>query len=276
LPNCRRGGIMVVFKLRLIILGLILTVCLGNSCLLAAEISIPLPADAVKISEKNINVGPIKSTAEIYRTYLTQNKINAFYKKEMLSAGWAQDKSGIFMKNGYTATITSTPIENEGGAIQFMVLTSKLPDTDQVLAARKKNPDKVNFMPIYPGSIQNFLWDTPMGVSGSYGTESSIQEVIFFYKSGMLNYGWSLYSEQPIKDEVATNYPGYNKSNPPVKSSSATLRFHRKKGESCVIMITSITGMEPLPEGEQLVDKNAGLITKTTILTVYNEARGFN
>jgi hypothetical protein len=264
---------MIVLKLRLIILGLILVACWGGPWLWAAEISVPLPADAVKISEKNTSIGPFKSTVEIYQSYLAQNKIDAFYKKEMLRAGWIQNKSGLFTKNGYSAVITSSPIKNKEGAVQFLVATSKIPDKEMLLAERKAKPDKVNFMPVYPGCIQNFLWDLPTGVSGSYETESSVQDVIFFYKSGMLNYGWYLYSEVPLKSEVI-NYPGQDKANPPVTSSSASLRFRKKSGESCVIMINNISSMEFLLPGEQLVDtKNINLSSKTTILVVYNDQK---
>jgi hypothetical protein len=270
---------MMVFKLRPIMLGLIAVVCLGISLLWAAEISVPLPADAVKIAEKIMDKGPLKSTVETYQSYFAPNKINAFYKKEMPRAGWAQNKGGLsFVKNGYLAVISCGTSKDEAGAVQFMIITTKIPDPDQILAARKTTPDKVNFMPIYPGCMQNFLYDTPTGISGSYETESGIQEVIFFYKSGMLNYGWSLYSEIPLKEEIV-KVPESIKSNTPVTSSSATLRFHRKAGESCVIMIRSVSGMEEyLLPGEQLVDeKSAKLVPKkTTILVVYNEQKRIN
>jgi hypothetical protein len=263
---------MIAFKLRAIMLGLILVFCWG-SLLQAAEINVPLPEDAVQISEKNMETGPIKAMVEIYQSNLTQNKINAFYKKEMLRAGWTQQKDGPFMKNGYMAVISPSPLKNGAGPVQFMIITSKIPDSEQILAMRKSTPDKLNFMPIYPGCAQNFLLDSPMGISGSYGTESSTEEVVFFYKSGMLKYGWNLYSEVPIKETVVKS-PVTDKSNTPVTSVSATLRFHRKVGESCVIMINSISGAESLLPGEQLVDKNASLLPKrTTILVVYNEQK---
>ncbi|MCK9431144.1 MAG: hypothetical protein M0R17_14315 [Candidatus Omnitrophica bacterium] len=266
---------MIVYKLRLLIIGLFFVVYAGCPLLLAAEISIPLPADAVKISEKIINAGPVKSTVEIYQSFLSQNRIIAFYKKEMLRAGWAQNKSGLFMREGYTAAITTSPLRNQAGAAQFVVITSKIPDAEEVLAARKAKPDKLEFMPIYPGCIQNFLWDTSMGVSGSYETEDDIGEVIFFYKSAMLRYDWNLYSEVPIKVEEV-KYPGY-KSDKPATSTSASLRFHRKVGESCVIMITSVSGLEYMLEGEKLVEgAAANSPVKTTILIVYNEQKGIN
>jgi hypothetical protein len=262
---------MRIFRLKPIILGLIFAVCSGGYFLGAAEINIPLPADAVKISEKDIGTGPFKSTVEIYQSYLPQNKINAFYKKEMPRAGWTQDKNGIFMKDGYLAVISPSILKGKTGLGQFLITTSKIPDSDQILAARKAKPDKLKFMPVYPGSIQNFLWDSPMGVSGSYETESNIQDVIFFYKTNMLNYGWNLYSEVPLKEEVAS-YPGSDKLATPPTASSTTLRFHRKGRESCVIMINSVSNTEPLLPGEKIVDaKNANLLTKTTILVVYND-----
>lgn len=261
---------MIISRLRLVIPGLFLIFGLCISPLLAAEISIPLPKDAVKVSDKVIDIGPIKSNVRIYQSYLAENKIKAFCKKEMLRNGWTQNKSGIFMKDNYTVAITFNSLRNNEGAVQFMVVTSKVPTPEEILAERKENPDNLDFMPVYPGCIQNFLWNNPSGISASYETESSVKEIAFFYKSRMPNYGWELYSEIPIKEEKV-NYPEYSKLNKPVISTSATLRFYRKREESCVIMINNVSGINYLLEGEQLVNENAGLMSKSTIIVVYNK-----
>jgi antitoxin component YwqK of YwqJK toxin-antitoxin module len=266
---------MVALKLSLIITGLILTVCQGPF-LLAAEVVVPLPADVIKVSEENRGSGIFKATIETYQSNLAQNKIEAFYKKEMAQAGWAENIKGLFVKNGYMAVVTVIPSKDLNGMIQFYITTSKLPDQNEFLAQRKAKPDKLNFMPIYPGCVQNFLWDTSKGISASYGTEDNIKDVIFFYKSGMLSYGWYLYSEVPLKEE-AVNQPGYNNSNKPVTGSSASLRFRKKSGESCFIRIISISGIDTLLPGEKIVDKNnVYLPSKTSILIVYNEKKRIN
>lgn len=267
---------MIIHRLAVLILGLFLAVSITNSSLLAAETDIPLPKDAIKVSEKSMDMGPVQSTSEVYQSYLSPNRINAFFKKELTRLGWAQNKSGVFIRNGRVAVIAVSPLRNQSGAVQFMVITSKIPDSDQLLAERKEKPDKLDFMPAYPGCIQNFLWDTPTGVSGSYETDDDVKDVIFFYKSKMLNYGWALYSEVPIKEETV-KYPGQNKTDKPVISTRASLRFHRKGGESCVIMITSISDVEYLMEGEKLVKGAVDTPSvKTTILIVYNERKKIN
>jgi phenylpyruvate tautomerase PptA (4-oxalocrotonate tautomerase family) len=257
-------------KLILAISGLFVIFGLCTFPLLAAEISMPVPKDAVKVSDKIIDIGPIRSNVEVYQSYLAENRIKAFYKKEMLRAGWTQNKSGLFMKDNCTAAITFSPLRNQEGAVQFMVVTSKVPSPEEILAERKENPDKLEFMPVYPACAQNFLWDNPSGMSASYETEDSVKEIVFFYKSRMPSYGWELYSEIPIKEEKIDS-PVFDKLKKPVISTSATLRFYRKRSESCVIMINSVSGANYLLEGEQVVNENAGSAPKSTIVVVYNK-----
>lgn len=262
------------FKRPLFIVMLILIICAQGPFVSAAEIELPLPADAIKLSEKSMGTGLFKSTVEFYQSKLSEKKITAFYKKEMSRAGWSESIKGVFMKDSYTVMITTNSMKNEKEITQFLITISRLPDAKEILAQRKENPDKMKFMPLYPGSFQNFLSDDLRGVSVSYGTEDNIKDVIFFYKSGMLNYGWYLYSEIPIKEETI-KLPG--SLDKPAINSTAFLRFRKKSGESCFIRVISISGMDFLLPGEQLVDKNKiNLPSKTSILVVYNEQKKIN
>lgn len=264
----------MIFKRSLIIIGLILTACMQSSFLLAAEIALPLPVDAIKLSEEKMGTGMFKSTAKIYQTSLSESKIEAFYKKEMSRAGWSESIKGLFMKDGYTVAVVSNSLKNEKGITQFLVTINKLPDRNELLAQRKAKPDKLNFMPMYPGCMQNFLWDDARGLSASYGTEDNIKDVIFFYKTAMLSYGWYLYSEIPLKEEAIKPSSSLDK---PLTSSNASLRFRKKTGEACFVRIISISGLSSLLPGEQLVDKNnTNLPSKTSILIVYNEKKRIN
>lgn len=220
---------MVNFKLRTIFLGLFLAVFSFISLLWASELGLPLPAGAIKVLEKSANFGPIKSSTEIYKSSLTRDRVLSFYKKEMVSAGWRQKQEGVYIKDKYLVMVVSSPANNKTKETEFSITTSNIPAKEEILAMRKAKPDKLIFMPVYPGSVQVFLWDLPTGVAGAYETESSIKGVVFFYKSGMLNYGWSLANETPAKTRTASTV------------SKVRLLFHRGNGETCTITISNIS-----------------------------------
>lgn len=242
--------------------------------------TIPLPANVEIVSEKTANIGPSQSVISIYETTLSLDRVRSFFKKEMARAGWVEQKQGFYMKDGYLAMVMFMPPKGKGDKIRFTVSYSRIPSKEEVLAAGKDKPDKLNFMPVYPGSKQLFLWDLPTGVSASYETEKDIKDVVFFYKSGMLNYGWSLVNEIPISVEtVNIDCPdcqkSQNKATPSadlrnVNMSKANLTFSRKGKEKCTIRIFQST---PGPQGLMNVsptnDEAQILLKKTSILVTY-------
>ncbi|OQB14403.1 MAG: hypothetical protein BWY16_00165 [Candidatus Omnitrophica bacterium ADurb.Bin205] len=261
------------------ILGLFIVLFVSQYAF-GASPTIPLPADVELISEKTANIGPSQSVVSIYESALSLDRLSSFFKKEMARAGWVEQKQGFYMKDGYLAMVVFMPSKVKGAKVRFTVNSSRIPSKEEVLAASKDRPDKLNFMPVYPGSKQLFLWDLPTGVSASYETEKDIKDVVFFYKSGMLNYGWSLVSETPISMEtVNIDCPdcqkSQNKATPSsalrnVNMSKANLTFRRKDGEKCTIRIFQST---PGPQGLMSVnpdsDQTQILLKKTSILVTY-------
>ncbi|MEK7308294.1 MAG: hypothetical protein AAB089_04415 [Nitrospirota bacterium] len=217
----------MIFKLRTIILGLIFVFCFFVPILSASEPVVPLPKDALKISERNVVSGPVKSLRKNYESSWDGNKLVEFYKKEMKKAGWVDNGNGSFVKDGYLAVITVSSAKNVKGKTGFTVSTLKTALAREISAMHKENPDKLKFMPVYPGSEQVYLWDNPHGVTALYKAEGSIKEAVFFYKSGMLNYGWVLSSEKPIKGNVTGALVQTN------------LIFHKAANEICEIEITN-------------------------------------
>lgn len=241
-------------------MGLFFTLSFFISTLRASELGLPSPAGAVKVLEKSANFGPIKSFTKVYKTSLAPDRVLSFYKKEMVNVGWKQEREGVFIKDNYLAVIVCNPAKNKTRGIEFSVTTSNIPAKEEILAMRKTRPDKLIFMPVYPGSVQVFLWDLPTGVTGSYETESSVKEVVFFYKSGMLNYGWSLDNEAPVKAGATST------------ASRASLLFRRINGETCAIMISNISaGLSNLPAKSEPDNRNSLKSPgKTTISVHYN------
>lgn len=231
----------MVFRLKAIFLGLIFIVCFFAHLLLAAESAIPLPTDAVKVSEEGPYFGPIKLYHKRYKTSLNSNELTVFYKKKMLEDGWRENEDRTFIKDSNMVTIMINQVEDKESKTNFMITASKIPTSEEILATRKKNPDKLNFMPVYPGSEQVSLSDLPTGVGAFYETESSVKDVVFFYKSGMLNYGWSLDSQTPV-------------------STQTNLIFRRGSNESCRIRIENVA-----------IDRDNVLPNKTTISVLYHK-----
>ena len=271
----------MVFKSKLIFLGVIFTVCFYISIACAADIDIPLPEGSVKISERSMNVGPVKSFYEVYESPLSKDKVASFYKKEMSRAGWTAEKGRYFSKDNHLVSIIPGRSNKSAKKNRFTITTSTIPTSEELQATRKAEPDKLNFMPIYPGSEQLFLWDMPTGVSGSYETKSDIKEVVFFYKSGMLNYGWSLYNETPIKTGIS-DCPGCKQpisgtSNPVETFKKAVLVFTRAEGETCKITVSSIPAAKINPLGNNKLNEEdvalpppPPLSSVTTIIVSYN------
>ena len=260
-----------------------------NSSVWSAEVNLPLPADAIKIREKSFNIGPSRSLVQFYETSFSGDKLNAFYKREMQRDGWQQGKANFFKKDQYFVVLAIIPAGvSKEQKTRFSLATSSIPTKEEVWASRKVNPDQLDFMPIYPGSVQAFLWDLPTGVSASYETESDIKEVVFFYKSGMLNYGWQLYNETPITTknidcpECRKSILGaLNKAQPNTANTSSKTRmvFRRGDGETCIIsMFTILVDKSNLAQANPQANDaiNINFPGKTTILVTYNANKRIN
>jgi hypothetical protein len=214
----------------------------------AAEFKTPVPTATTKVGERNTSIGPLKYLTQNYTTSLPYSRILAFYKKELSEAGWQEKRKGVFVKNNYLFRIEDNSNKKNNKQTEFSITTSLFPRAEEIIAMRKSTPDKLTFMPIYPGSEQIFLWDLPTGVSGAYQTEHGIKEVVFFYNSGMLNYGWSLISEVPIYTKAANcpkcqNLPvnsGAGKLETTENLTGARLFFRRTNGETCKITVSNL------------------------------------
>jgi hypothetical protein len=271
----------MIFKLKLIFLSLWFVFC---SFILsqAAEFEIPVLTATTKTAERNTSMGPLKSLTQNYTTSLPYSRVLAFYKKELSEAGWQEKRIGVFAKNNYLFRIEDNSNKKNNKQTEFSITTSLFPTAEEIIALRKSKPDKLTFMPVYPGSEQIFLWDLPTGVSGAYQTENSIKEVVFFYNSGMLNYGWSLISEVPIYAKAA-NCPKCQKV--PVNSGAGKLEatenltgvhlfFRRTNGETCKVTVSNLSiglpkNIAPRPE-DNLAEPKGFSSNKTTIAVNYN------
>ena len=245
-------------------------IILTFSCLLfftsiaySANPDYPLPEDAQQVMSKDSTYGPMNMHLQIYATAMPKDKLMGLYRKFLKKEGWQEDREMFFKKNNRALIIAISPqsAKFKDGKTMFTIIQSNLPTQEEMTATKKDNPDKLNFMPVYPGSRQMFLFDNPHGASASYTCEDSLKDAVFFYESKMLNYGWTLVSKSPVGGAT----------------KSTELKF-KKEMESCIIHIYEGQLNQPPPAVEKGADKTqvSDIISplgKTQILVTYNDFR---
>jgi len=244
--------------------------------------NIPLPSGAVLVKENDLGSKMLQIKISAYKISAPVEKIRSFFLKEMKDAGWQGEKQKdgalMFKNNQEVVLVVVIPPRKTGSPTMFSITRSSKISKDQLYASKKDKPDVLSFMPIYPKSKQLLLMDLPTnGVSCSYTTNDSIQDVMFFYKVQMRNYRWFLAGETPVS-EKALDCPTC-KSNQTIKdkilagqelkgnTEKSSLVFKRDTGETCIIRIFSGRLNNVNPEIPNLSERN------TTILVTYNEAK---
>ncbi|MCX5693767.1 MAG: hypothetical protein NT014_01335 [Candidatus Omnitrophica bacterium] len=246
---------MINFKPKKILVVFFLAM-FSISVLWAAELNFPLPATTVKIREEKARFGPIKTITKTYKSALNRDQINSFYEKEMVLAGWSQQEKRVFTKNKYLVIISSYSSGSKSNENRFTMTICNIPTKEEVLASYNTKPEKLNYMPIYPGSTQSIFLKLSGSTTSSYETDDSIKEVVFFYESGMVKYGWGLVNRIPatgIADKVV-------------------LLFGRQNGETCQIQVSSVSSsLNDLFNKDKPINKiNVRRAEKTGILVNYN------
>ncbi|MDD5130704.1 MAG: hypothetical protein PHS66_06650 [Candidatus Omnitrophica bacterium] len=201
--------------------GLFIVVFLSFAGICAAELNVPLPQGAVKVGEQQSEFGSLGLSVRIYKAPLNEDGVYAFYEEKMAAAGWNLSKKGVFTKGRQRIVMRCYPKKNN--ETKFSITVSNLPDINKLLATIKKKPDKLTFMPIYPGSVQVLSMKFSGVISYVYETEDILKDVVFFYESSMLKYGWGLVDREPVTGVA----------------NKVTLLFHRRNGEVCKIKVDS-------------------------------------
>jgi hypothetical protein len=222
----------------------------------------PLPEDATLYADRSFTAGPSNINMKIYDTQLSEEKLANFYKKELLKAGWSLKRDLFFTKEKSYVAIHLLPKSKKQAGARFSLTQGVAPTKEEVMATRKDSPDNIKFWPTYPGASQMYLWDTPNGITGAYKTTDSIQNVLIFYKAKMINYGWALYDEVPIKEttpdmssplmqeKMQGLSPQDISATLQVKTQTARLAFNRNK-ELCII---SLFATQSKPMEKKLID----------------------
>ncbi|MFA6350431.1 MAG: hypothetical protein WCY12_05875 [Candidatus Omnitrophota bacterium] len=217
------------------------------------EYNIPLPAGAIEVGKNKSDIGPARLLSRIYKSSLDKDEIYAFYEEKMLDAAWKMKRKGVFLKDRKLVIIIPYPSKGKDDKTEFSISMGDMPSSKKILAAVNKKPDKVKFMPIYPGSTQILSLGLPNSSSYIYGTGDSIKDVVFFYESGMLKYGWALISRVPVTGVA----------------DKVSLLYRRKNKEVCRIKISGVSqGKDTFMPGNNLSIKNTPRIPNKTSISV--------
>ena len=256
---------------------LVFFILLFTSVAYTANIDYPLPKDAESVVSKDSTSGPMNMHLNIYKTAMSKDRLLVFFRQLLTKDGWQESKEMFFKKGDRILIIAVSPAtaKSKEGKTIFTVTQSNMPSREEMLATKKDIPDKVSFMPIYPGARQMFLFDNPHGASASYATEDSIKDVIFFYESKMLGYGWTLQNESPVTER---KYDSKENMNVNGSTKSVELKFTRDR-ENCTIHIyEGKLKQQQVAPVEKDADKTqvSGIMSplgKTQILVTYNDFR---
>jgi len=153
-----------------------------------------------------------------YRSLLTQDKILKFYRQELTREGWRQVNAPLqqaygvnslnrtfnFGKGSDTLVLTFSPFTAEGFVFYTIDIGSLSEvgdlagDENSSLDNAPKEPEPLDFMPIFPGSKQVDRRRSSSGSHIGYMVSGEIDEVKEFYLEGMPGYGWNFVGQENI------------------------------------------------------------------------------
>jgi len=233
-----------------------------------------------------------------YRSLLTQYKILKFYRQKLTREGWRQvdaplqQASGFnslnrtfnFVKGSDTLTLTFSPFTAEG--FVFYTIDVESPPGVGDLAEGEnpslddafKEPEPLDFMPIYPGSKQVDYRKLSSGIQAGYMASGGIGAVKGFYLQKMPQQGWSLIDEKRIGGDqydlsnIENDCPTCPKLPPDTKEMVADMNMQgvllefKQGGKACMVNITEMGGFE----GADLTSVGLG---DTIITVLYNDKK---
>lgn len=231
------------------------------------------------------NTELIEEGARQYRSLLTQDKILKFYRQKLTREGWRQVNAPVqqvsgfnslnrtfnFVKGSDTLALTFSPFTAEG--FVFYAIDVGPPSGVDNLAEDEnlsvdnalKEPEPLDFMPVYPGSKQVDSRRISSGIYFGYMVNEEVEEIKEFYLEGMPEYGWNFTGQESL-DEKGYNLSEIGSAN--VEMTGVTLEF--KKGDkTCFITVSKIGDFSSSgPRG--LTSLGLG---DTIIAVVYNDKK---
>jgi hypothetical protein len=189
--------------------------------------------------------------------------------------------NSIFEKEGETVMINFLPPGAiQDGKTRFTIArgnteAKKEPKEDDFIPRLSGKP-KLDVAPVYPDAALIALSENPGFMRATYFAKDDFEKVSEFYKNKMLDYGWSLTEEKPLKkldsgnldfSNLCPDCPKDKKTQQavkPVDMAVSELDFSNKEGDLCIIALTNAGPKQAV------ADK---LKNTTTIMVQYEKAR---
>lgn len=253
----------------------------------------PRPHSTDLASKTNENITGKEFTIYQYHSSLTQSQVLEFYQDKLNKKGWSkmdlaildksnnafQDRVYNFVKGDEMLVLNFSPIKAQGRIFYSISIGGFSNPNNKVIEEKEnlsieafKEPEPLNFMPIYPGSKQVDYRKIPLGVQAGYSATGGMEAARGFYLQKMPQQGWSLSDEKYIGEDqfdlsnIESDCPTCPKMSPEAKEAMAgidmkgVLLEFEQGNKTCLINITEMGNLE----GGDLTSSGLG----DTIITV--------
>lgn len=295
------------FRYKLSALIILFIFILGVGLLNAAERdeqAIPVPTDAEQTKTEDRMMQGSAFSFTYYTSSQDATSIKRFYRNQLPNLGWKEkklaedlsqikgfkmdasfkgvlDQNLIFEKDTDMLMINFLPAGfAKDGQTRFALskgnvnLDEELPEETNPSFALLTKPKK-DVAPTYPGAALIYLSEPEHALRATYSAPADIEQVISFYKTKMVNYGWDLTEEKPLEKvegadmgeyDIAKHCPSCPKEATSLAGSLETwlaeLNFSNQKGDTCNVVLSNVVSTQ----GKDLED-----LKMTTILVDYAE-----
>lgn len=265
--------------------------------------TIPLPSGTEEIFQETRNISGTEFVLKYYTNSQDAKAISDFFRSKLSALDWKEKEllkemaqipglkvpasvedmlasNSIFEKGGETVMINFLPQGAvQDGKTRFTIArgnteAKKEPGEDDFIPRLSGKP-KLDIAPVYPGAALISLSENTSFMRATYFSKDDIDKVGEFYKSKMLNYGWSFTEEKPLKKidsaglDLSSACPDCPKNEKiqqaikPVDMEVQELNFSNEAGDACIVVL-GITGQK-----EGVGDK---LKNTTTIMVQYEKS----
>ncbi|MDD5691715.1 MAG: hypothetical protein PHP10_00900 [Candidatus Omnitrophica bacterium] len=265
--------------------------------------TIPLPSGTEEVFQETRNISGTEFVLKYYTNSQDAKVISDFFRSKLTALDWKEKEllkemaqipglkvpasvedmlasNSIFEKGEETVMINFLPRGAvQDGKTRFTVArgnteAQKKPEEDDFIPRLSGKP-KLDIAPVYPGAALISLSENTGFMRATYFSKDDIDKVGEFYKSKMLNYGWSLAEEKPLQKldsgevDLSSLCPDCPKDKniqqaiKPVDMEVQELNFSNEAGDVCIVAL-GVTGPK-----EGVGDK---LKNTTTIMVQYEKA----
>lgn len=265
--------------------------------------TIPLPAGTEEVFQETRNISGTEFVLKYYTNSQDAKIISGFFRSKLTALDWKEKEllkemsqipnlkipasvedmlatNSIFEKEGETVMINFLPRGAvQDGKTRFTIArgnteAKKEPKEDDFIPRLSGKP-KLDIAPVYPDAALIALSENPGFMRATYFAKDDIEKVSEFYKNKMLDYGWFLTEEKPLKkldsgkvdlSKLCPDCPKDKDTQQAIRPAAMAVQeldFSNKGGDLCIVALTN-AGPKQAVE-----DK---LKNTTTIMVQYEKA----